>query len=208
MLGVLALTLALTPTARMRAVGAEPRRTIPRGPRPVDRDHKIPVIDLIRMRPDLKIRFLDRRPPDRVVPACERPDDGLGANGVGAVYEDRADSEGSPVESGFLHEGHRGQDAVVAAEVVVEPKFVDEAVAVLLQELDTFATAARDPRGPGQRPEVVYAEDDGRRYGRLFFHPTIITARPLLAQRREAIAELGRCSSPRWHPRRQLPIQR
>lgn len=32
-------------------------------------------------------RLLDRRPPDLVVPACERPDDGLGANGVGAVHE-------------------------------------------------------------------------------------------------------------------------
>jgi hypothetical protein len=103
-----------------------------------------PVIDLIRMRPDFKIKLLDRRPPDRVAPARERPDDGLRANGVGAVYEDCADSEGPLVESGFFHEGHHGQDAVVAAEVVVEPEFVDEAVAVLLQELDTFAAAARD----------------------------------------------------------------
>jgi hypothetical protein len=46
---------------------------------------------------------------------------------------------------------------------MVEPEFVDEAVAVLLQELDTFAAGSGDPRGPGQRPEVVNAEDDGRR---------------------------------------------
>lgn len=111
------------------------------------------------------------------------------------MHEDRADSEGPPVESGFFHKGHQGQDAVVAAEVVVEPEFVDEAVAVLLQELDTFAAAARDPRGPGQRPEVVYAKDDGRRYGRLFFHPTIITARPRLTQRRGVIAERGRIAT-------------
>lgn len=112
------------------------------------------------MRSDLAHSLLGRRPPDMVVPACQRPDDGLRANGVGAVHEDHADSEGPPVERGFLHERHHGRDAVVTAEIVVEPEFVDEAVAVLLQELDTFAAAARDPRGPGQRPEVVYAEDD------------------------------------------------
>lgn len=112
------------------------------------------------MRSDLTYGLLGRRPPDMVVPACQRPDDGLRANGVGAVHEDHADSEGPPVERGFLHERHHGRDAVVTAEIVVEPEFVDEAVAVLLQVLDTFAAAARDPRGPGQRPEVVYAEDD------------------------------------------------
>lgn len=100
--------------------------------------------------------------------------------GVGAVHEDRADSEGPPVESCFFQESHHGQDAVVAAEVVVEPEFIDEAVAVLLQELDTFAAAARNPRGPRQRPEIVYAKDDRRRHERLFFHPTIIAARPRL----------------------------
>lgn len=136
----------------------------------------------------LQSGFLDRRPPDLVVPAPERPDDGLGADGVGAVHVDRADSERPPVESCFFQEGHHGQDAVVAAEVVVEPEFIDQAVAVLLQELDTFAAAARDPRGPRQWPEIVYAKDDRRRYGRLFSHSSIITARAPLCPTPQQLA--------------------
>lgn len=71
--------------------------------------------------------------------------------------EDCSDSEWLSVEGGFFHEGDDGQDAVVAAEVVVEPEFVDVAVAVFLQELDAFVAGAGDPGGSGQGPEVVDA---------------------------------------------------
>lgn len=93
------------------------------------------------------------------------------------MNEDSSDLEGPSAEGGLFHEGHHGHDAVVAAEIVVEPELVNEAVAVLLQELDTFAAGAGDPRGSGERSEVVYAEDDGRRCDRVFFHQTIITVK-------------------------------
>lgn len=123
------------------------------------------------------VRHRGRRcPPDLVVPAGECPDDAFGADGVGAVNEDRSDAERPSAEGGFFHEGHHRHDAVVAAEVVVEPEFVDEAVAVLLQEMDTFAAGPGDPGGSGERPEVVNAEDDRRRCGWVLCHLIIIAA--------------------------------
>ncbi|MFD6296603.1 hypothetical protein ACFWFU_17520 [Streptomyces sp. NPDC060235] len=101
------------------------------------------------------------------------------------MYEDRADAEAPAVERGFFQKGHYGQDGVVTAEVVVESEFVDETVAVLFQELYAVAAAARDPRGPGQWPEVVYAEDDGRWGGQFFFHPSMVRAGRRLAQGRD-----------------------
>lgn len=94
------------------------------------------------------------------------------------MNEDRSDLKGPSVEGGFFHEGHHGHDGVVSAEIVVEPEFVNEDVAVLLQELDTFSAAAGKPRNSGKWPEVVYAKDDARRCGRVFFHLTIITVKP------------------------------
>ncbi|QHA05719.1 hypothetical protein GQF42_22710 [Streptomyces broussonetiae] len=91
------------------------------------------------------------------------------------MNEDRSYAEGPATEGGLFHEGHYGHDGVVAAEIVVEPEFVDEAVAVFLQELDAFAAGAGDPRGPGERPKVVNAEDDGLQCGWILFHLIIIT---------------------------------
>lgn len=115
-----------------------------------------------------------RRPSDVVAPVGERPDHSLSANGVRAVNEDRSDLERPVIEGCFFQEGHHRQDRVVTAEIVVEPELVDEGVVVLLQELDAFTAGAGNPRGPGQRPEVVNAEDNGRVCGRVYFHRAII----------------------------------
>jgi hypothetical protein len=94
------------------------------------------------------------------------------------VNEDCSDLEGPSVEGGFFQEGHHGHDGVLAAEIVVEPKFVNEAFAVFLQELDAFSAGAGNPRSPGEWTEVVYAKDDGRRCDYLFSHLILITAKP------------------------------
>ena len=94
------------------------------------------------------------------------------------MNEDGSDLEGPSVEGGFFHEGDHRHDGVLAAEIVVEPEFVNEAVAVFLQELDAFSAGAGNPRSPGEWTEVVYAKDDERRFDYVFSHLIIITVKP------------------------------
>lgn len=91
------------------------------------------------------------------------------------MHEDRSDAEWPSAEGGFFQESHHGHDGVVTPEIVIEPEFVDEPVAVLLQELDAFAAGAGDPVGSGKRSEIVYAEDDGRRRSWILIHSGIIS---------------------------------
>lgn len=89
------------------------------------------------------------RSSDAVVPPRENADNGFSATRVGAVNEDHPDLERVPVEGGLLQECDNGHDAVIAAQIVVEPEFVDQAVSVFFEELDAFLAGAGDPRGPG-----------------------------------------------------------
>nr|WP_157436431.1 hypothetical protein [Actinospica robiniae] len=87
------------------------------------------------------------------------------------MHEYRPDLERSSAEGGFFQKSHHGHDGVVTTEIVIEPEFVDELVAVLLQELDAVAAGAGDPGGSGERSEIVYAEDDGRPRSWILSHP-------------------------------------
>lgn len=78
----------------------------------------------------MTILVLRRRPSDVVAPARERPNDGLGADRVGAVHEDRPNVERPPAEGRLFHEVHHWHDGLVTTEIMVEPEFVNEPVAV------------------------------------------------------------------------------
>ncbi|WP_455432514.1 transposase [Streptomyces rubradiris] len=128
-----------------------------------------PVGAVLWRRPRLR-----RRTSDVVTPACKCPDDGLGADRVGAVHEDRSNPERLSAEGGFFHESHHGHDVVIPAEIVIEPELVDEPVAMLLQELNALEAGTSDPGSSGKRSQIVYAEDDRRRRGWFLVHPSIV----------------------------------
>jgi hypothetical protein len=76
--------------------------------------------------------------------------------------EDHADVEGPAVESRLFQERHDRHDAVVPAQVVVEPEFVDPVVSMLFEKQDALMAGAGDLRGPRQSAQVVNAENDRR----------------------------------------------
>ncbi|NEA21051.1 hypothetical protein G3I70_00850 [Actinomadura bangladeshensis] len=76
--------------------------------------------------------------------------------------EDHADLEGPPAEGRLLQQRHDGHDAVVTAQIMVEPELVDPDAPVLFEKQNALPAAPGNTRGPRQCPQIIDTKDDRR----------------------------------------------